>query len=193
MENSVIWGKVPHYIKFNCLFVFFLTLLPVGNRVIVEVQGWDNMIIDIKGDMPGHINWDFFYKSIDFYANVLLKEECNNVYILVELFKDYKQKTQRYAHCYPVVKHWFTFMTPRNFVIEIDGNLSKRQTGLSLAHEMVHVQQIYQGFLKLPPYHKQMTWCGFRIDTNRPEGEQPYEIEARGREEYLYECFLNKK
>lgn len=148
------------------------------------------MIVDISGDIPDYIEKQFFYKETEYLGKILLNDEYNKVFIKLIFINNYKKNYQRYAHCIPVTKNWFTFTTPRNFIIEIDSHLSRKQFGLSLAHEMVHIQQIYQGFLKLPPYHSKMSWCGIILDMNRPEAEQPHEIEAKGREEYLYENFL---
>lgn len=83
----------------------------------------------------------------------------------------------------------------RNFTIEIRPNLSWKMTLLTIAHEMIHVKQYAKGELYdyLHTFHKSK-WKGKIVkDNGHPLDywEQPWEIEAHGRERGLYLKFCD--
>jgi hypothetical protein len=80
----------------------------------------------------------------------------------------------------------------RDFTITIDPNLGKRNMLLVIAHEMVHVKQYAKGELKDFVRVSKVKWQGKVYDDNEIDyWEQPWEIEAHGREKGLYYKFLN--
>jgi hypothetical protein len=74
----------------------------------------------------------------------------------------------------------------------VDKTLTKKETLLALAHEMVHLKQYAKGELKdIFRPAKMIKWHGDRYLTDGVDyWEQPWEIEAYGREKGLYFKFL---
>jgi hypothetical protein len=71
---------------------------------------------------------------------------------------------------------------PREFCIEINSQQDERMIFMTLAHELVHVKQFATGEI-----NEQLTkWCGKRIPPSTEYWDQPWEIEAHGREKGLY-------
>jgi hypothetical protein len=131
-----------------------------------------------------------FFKDVILFFNKLLLNNEKKIKVDLYLISKYKNKNQRFGLCNPIISTWFTLTTPRVYAIEMDAALNQRTAGITLAHEFVHIEQMYLGLLKIPPYYPLMTWLGHPLDPNKDEDEQPFEIEARGREQYLYEKFL---
>lgn len=79
---------------------------------------------------------------------------------------------------------------PREFLIEIDKSLEIEDFILTMCHELVHVKQYATGEMKdLFKGPHNLVWRGNKINTlvnNIPYWEQPWEIEAFGREQGLY-------
>lgn len=77
----------------------------------------------------------------------------------------------------------------RHFTIEIDKDLTDDEQIRTLAHEMVHLKQYAYGEL-----NEEMTvWCGKKVDSDAiPYNSQPWEIEAFGIGDILYEEFMNE-
>jgi len=140
---------------------------------------------------PEKVRVNFFKDAIYFFNKLLLKNE-KNLKVDLYLISNYKNAKQRFGVCNPIIPTWFTLATPRAYSIEMDDALSQRTAGITLAHEFVHIEQLFFGLLKIPPHHPILTWMGFPLDPNEEEDLQPFEIEARGRERYLYEKFLEQ-
>lgn len=80
----------------------------------------------------------------------------------------------------------------REFTITINPNLGKRNMLLVLAHEMVHVKQYAKGELKDFIRVNRIKWMGKIYDESKLDyWEQPWEIEAHGREKGLYYKFTD--
>lgn len=76
---------------------------------------------------------------------------------------------------------------PREFEIYINPHMGKRAQLMTLAHEMVHVKQYAKGELKTLFNKKENRWKGRYItDDQYHYFDQPWEIEAFGREFGLY-------
>lgn len=77
----------------------------------------------------------------------------------------------------------------RHFTIEIDKDLTDDEQIRTIAHEMVHLKQYAYGEL-----NEEMTvWCGKKVDSDAiPYNSQPWEIEAFGIGDILYEEFMNE-
>jgi len=86
---------------------------------------------------------------------------------------------------------------PRKFLIEIDAGLSRKQTLLTLAHELVHVKQYVYGELRDSSDGKHVNWRGRNIlvddDNIREYYSSPWEIDAFGRAYGLNELFTLEK
>lgn len=140
---------------------------------------------------PEKVRVDFFKNAIYFFNKLLLKNE-KSLKVDLHLISNYKNAKQRFGLCNPIIHTWFTLATPRAYLIEMDSSLSRKIAGITLAHEFVHIEQLFFGLLKIPPYYPVMTWMGVALNPNEEEDLQPFEIEARGRERYLYEKFMEQ-
>ena len=83
---------------------------------------------------------------------------------------------------------------PREFVIRLDTTMEMKDFLQTLFHEMVHVKQYAKGeFKELATNVNVFRWNGKRIDITKVDyWDQPWEIEALGREEGLYYQFLDE-
>jgi len=83
----------------------------------------------------------------------------------------------------------------RYFTIELKKNLSVRDTLTYLAHECVHLKQFALGELKDGTVYALTTrWKGREINEQQVDyWDQPWEIEAYGREKGLYSNFINTR
>lgn len=88
----------------------------------------------------------------------------------------------------------------KSFIIEVDGSLRENRTLMVLAHECVHLKQWHKGELRdssYPPHYSDsyVKWRGKRarwrdFDENEEHYfDQPWEIEAYGRQVGLYHVF----
>ena len=75
---------------------------------------------------------------------------------------------------------------PRYFELEIDKNLPLRKLLETLAHEMVHVKQYARGELYEGSRVSKHRWHGKWLDKDPNYWDQPWEIEAHGREAGLF-------
>jgi len=74
---------------------------------------------------------------------------------------------------------------PREFLIQIRKNKSKRYMMMTLAHECVHAKQYAMGEIT----ENMNTWKGKRVPASTDYWDQPWEIEAHGREYGLFARF----
>jgi len=83
----------------------------------------------------------------------------------------------------------------RMFTIELKTGLSIRDTLTYLAHECVHVKQFATGEMRTGTVYAVTTkWKGREINENKVDyWDQPWEIEAYGREKGLYCHFISHK
>jgi hypothetical protein len=82
----------------------------------------------------------------------------------------------------------------KEYTIAIDSNLGKRNTLMVLAHEMVHVKQYATGEMRDYLKVNRVKWMGSIInDGEMNYWDQPWEIEAYGREKGLYYRFIDSK
>lgn len=82
---------------------------------------------------------------------------------------------------------------PCEFTITIEKGMSKRETLITLAHEMVHVKQYATGELRdYMSSSKLQRWRDEKRDWSQVEyWDLPWEIEAYGRERGLYVRFVD--
>ena len=75
---------------------------------------------------------------------------------------------------------------PREFKLEIHSKMKLRKLLLTIAHEMVHVKQYARGELYQGTRIAKHRWQGKWISNNLDYWDQPWEIEANGREAGLF-------
>jgi hypothetical protein len=84
---------------------------------------------------------------------------------------------------------------PREFTIRIDSTQDETAMMETVAHEMVHVKQYARGELKdFFSTNKVCKWQGGNINISKMDYyDQPWEIEAHGREKGLYMRWLSSQ
>jgi hypothetical protein len=126
--------------------------------------------------------------AIKWYGQYLLGNRLyHNIEITLE-FDDAELNKNVYGYCDWNDKN----DRARDFTITINPNLGKRNMLLVLAHEMVHVKQYAKGELKDFVRVKRVKWKGKVYNEEKLDyWEQPWEIEAHGREKGLYYKFTD--
>lgn len=135
---------------------------------------------------PSKISIQMCKKAVRFYAEQLLgRRLASNIHLKVK-FNNKELKGGYYGFC-----DWICDRPlPRNFVITIDPNLSKRMMLLVLAHEMVHVKQYARGELKDLLRSNKVKFLGEVYDDELMSyWSHPWEKEARLLEKELYHSF----
>lgn len=129
---------------------------------------------------------DYVIRAIEFYGKKLItnKRIYNNIYIEVEFTGDIKDMGSASVDGYNSAKK------PRDFLIEINKNISGRDVLKVLAHEMVHIKQFAYG-----ETNEDLTlWCGEYIDSDNVDYyDHPWEIEAYGKEQGLLSGFVTQE
>lgn len=75
---------------------------------------------------------------------------------------------------------------PRSFEIEVEKNMPLRKVITTIAHEMVHVKQYARGELYQGARIAKHRWQGKWLSNGISYWDQPWEIEAHGREVGLF-------
>ena len=136
---------------------------------------------------PSKISISLCKKAARFYAEILLGSRLSKSINLLLEFKELDSKSNFIGFC-----SWEDInVSPKEFTITLSKKLGKRHTLLALAHEMVHVKQYAKNELKdyLSESNK-VRWRGEKFDANEVDyWDQPWEIEAYGRELGLYARF----
>lgn len=138
---------------------------------------------------PSQVPLNTVKKAAYFYGKYLIGGKLfKNIHLTLQ-FEKIANKDGDYAYC-----DWTDDNNScREFLIGIDLSLSKKETLLALAHEMVHLKQYAKGELKdIWRPVRMVKWQGERyIYEEMDYWECPWEIEAYGREKGLYFKFLN--
>lgn len=106
-------------------------------------------------------------------------------YLTLDVYlKDYGTKFEDYGFCHPTGNDGERCDRPRYFEIELHCGQKLRPFLETVAHEMVHVKQYAQS--ELYHNHKMWRWQGKWHKKELEYWEQPWEIEAIGREAGLF-------
>lgn len=135
---------------------------------------------------PSKVSINLCKKAVRFYARELLGDRLSsNVHVKIK-FNNKELTEGYYGFC-----DWICDRPlPRNFVITIDPNLSKKMTLMVLAHEMVHVKQYARGELKDLIRSNKVKFLGEVYDDEQMSyWSHPWEKEARRLEKKLYNLF----
>lgn len=147
------------------------------------------MILSIKND-PVKIQKSTVRKAAFFFSNSLLSTRLNNKINLKIIFiKDFYKLSKCLGTC-----TWLDNNDrPKRFEIELDANLSAKETLRALAHEMVHLKQYATGQMKDMYSNQSTKWEGkihkYVSEQTNDYWTYPWEIEAYGREVGLYVMF----
>jgi len=138
---------------------------------------------------PSHVSVNMIKKAAYFYGKYLIGggKLFNNIRLTIR-FEKLENDEGDYAYC-----DWTDDNNNcREFLIGIDRVLSKKETLLALAHEMVHLKQYAKGEMKdIWRPVRMVKWQGEKyLHEKMDYWECPWEIEAYGREKGLYFKFL---
>lgn len=137
---------------------------------------------------PKRVNIKLCKDAVKFFGMHLLGDNLYHKVAINIKFDSSLSKKQEYAYCDWEDQNY----KAREFTITIDPNLGKRNMLLALAHEMVHVKQYAKGELKDYVRMNKTKWRDEIIESDELDyWDQPWEIEAHGRERGLYFRFLN--
>jgi hypothetical protein len=138
---------------------------------------------------PSNIPLIIVKKAAKFYGKYLLGNKLYKNISLIIKFEKFGKDNCDYAYCdWTDDNH-----QSREFRITIDSRLNKKEMLLALAHEMVHVKQYAKGEMKdIFRPTRMVKWQGEKyLHEEMDYWEQPWEIEAYGRERGLYFKFIN--
>lgn len=117
---------------------------------------------------------------------ILSKKMMNNLALQIEFIKEVGLKGS--TECID------TDYRPREFKINIDPNLSRRNQLQTIAHELVHVKQFAMGEMRYTKYTELIKWNKQTIHNEETEyWDLPWEIEAFGREFGMYIRYVEHK
>ena len=143
------------------------------------------MHLNITGK-AGAVSKQEIANAVHFYAEYLMSERLlRNINIEIILEPDLIRNEKDQAYCVNISET----SAAREFEISVDAGLGKRALLLALAHEMVHVKQYAQGELKYNRRERLHRFQGKKYHPLYLYWEQPWEIEAFGRELGLYSMF----
>ena len=141
------------------------------------------MLIQTTGK-PNHISLKTAKDAARFYGEYLLGQKLYPKVFVTLNFQKFKRGSNDYAYC-----DWIDESDrKRDFMITLDARLNKKETLLALAHEMVHVKQYAKGEMRdIFRPTRMVNFQGVRyMHEEMDYWEQPWEIEAYGREKGLY-------
>ena len=118
--------------------------------------------------------------AVEFYATCL-DIDRKNIDIYLDFEKELEKNFKENAYCVNEGCNQYT--------ITIDPKFGKRKTLIALAHEMVHVKQYAKRELTYNSRKKLSRFKGQAYEDNINYWDQPWEIEAFGRELGLYVQF----
>lgn len=137
------------------------------------------MKVSIKGKNPKISKEEIRYATRWMASLILSKKMMGNVSVVVDFVSErgLKGSTECLDADYK----------PRNFKINVDPELSRRNQLLTLAHELVHVKQFAMGEMRYTRYTELIKWHKQTIHNEQTEyWDLPWEIEAFGREFGMY-------
>lgn len=140
------------------------------------------MEIEIRG-RSDKANLDQLRNAAEWYAQRLMGPRLSpNIFLLIRFRKNLLNRRNIWAECSPLERG----ANPRSFEINLDAHAGNRTTLITLAHEMVHVKQFARRELVEIKKDTVFKWYGERYEDDVVYWEQPWEIEAHGREIGLY-------
>jgi hypothetical protein len=137
-------------------------------------------------NIPAKLKSEEIKDALNFFAETLMsKRMCNGISIKV-CFGEKQENTTVWED---------DNYRPREFTITVNSKVGYRSMLLTLAHEMVHVKQYATGelrdSLRGPTLNR---WMNKPYDSNVTDyWDQPWEIEAYGREYGLYLRFRERR
>jgi len=122
-----------------------------------------------------------YVKSITEFCLKKLMPRMKDIDIVIKL-KDLKGNA--YGYCLAIDGPRAD--RPREFELEVDSKVTLRKLLTTVAHELVHVKQYARGELYESERQGKHRWQGTWLNKEPDYWDQPWEIEAAGRETGLF-------
>ena len=120
---------------------------------------------------------------------LMSKRLMKNIYVEIKLIPRLLEKEEVYGDSIYEDDNW----RPREFTIQADSKLKLRRLLETIAHEMVHVKQFAKGEMVDVVRANKIRWHGVDFDDeDKSYYDQPWEIEAHGREMGLFKSLGTK-
>lgn len=150
------------------------------------------MRVYFSGKRVGKRRRELLREAAEYFARYVLSRRMTpKIVLTIRLEPDLLRATDQFGYCETVALD--DERNPRKFVVALDAGLTEKKTLLTLAHEMVHVKQFATGELReLTRGPEPWSWMGRRLDPAKKyqvEQDSPWEVEALGREQTMYEFF----
>jgi len=145
-------------------------------------------MIDVK--VKGGSKWQrsMSKSMVEFAAHYLMSGRlANTLTVKVKIIDDLWQKDHCHADCIYVDSDY----RPKEFLIRVDGGMMERPFLETIAHEMVHIKQYARDEMR-ELYDGRHRFLGSYYDSDLNYWEQPWEIEAHGRERGLFEMWVDE-
>jgi hypothetical protein len=124
-----------------------------------------------------------YRQALEYYASVLFTPQMKKH---IEVRVSFRKLTNDY-HGHVFVDDYNVLGMPRSFIIEVNKNDTNEEILKTLAHEMIHVKQYARSELN----EEMSVWRGRKVNSDAiPYDEQPWEQEAKQREQELCDSFL---
>jgi hypothetical protein len=134
------------------------------------------VIIDVTGNHP-KISVEEIQYATEFFAKELIPRAWDNIYIDIEF--------SRLGRVHGMVSR----ISRYEYQMDISKTLGKKNTISTIAHEMVHIRQMFRGDLVMKSAYSK--WNGKDYPTDYDYFNSPWEIEAYGREVGLTHKYFN--
>lgn len=156
--------------------MLLLTIVAIGDLMIVVTGGSASQKRRVQ--------------SIAEFCVKKLMPRIQNLNVVIKL-KDLKGDA--YGYCLAVNEDGERLDRPRLFEVEVHKKMPLRKVLMTVAHEMVHVKQYARGELYQGVRVNKHRWQGKWISDNVKYWDQPWEIEAHGREIGLFMQWAEKE
>ncbi len=136
------------------------------------------------------VNQLLLRKASNYFTDLLMREDVGclkSIKVELKLVANLQTDYNASAFCSWLDKP----INPLDFLVELDSDLKIKTSLIALAHELVHVKQMAFGEKQQSLDGTKMRWMGQIIDhIGLHYYDQPWEIEALGREYGLYDRFI---
>lgn len=119
----------------------------------------------------------YVYSIVEFCIQKLMPRMDLNIDVKLKKLDD-----NAYGYCLATCEDGERNDRPRTFEIEVERNMRLRKVLETVAHEMVHVKQYARGELYESTAQGKHRWQGEWLNKDPDYWDQPWEIEAHGRE-----------
>lgn len=149
------------------------------------------MKLTISGAPKGTgVNQLLLRKASNYYTSILMKDDTaclHAISVEVRLIPNLNRDHNSDAFC-----SWLDRpINPHQFLLELDADLKRKTSLIALAHEFVHIKQLAFGEKQQSLDGSRMRWMGQIMDHSTIHYyDQPWEIEALGREYGLFDRFV---